>query len=217
MPVLFVITGSNGAGKSTIGSTFLPPKIKQAYAVFDGDKLASEKVRELHKKGLPYKEAKRIADEWINAYFIEQVKQALKNNDHFAYEGHFRYEYSWKTLQKFHKKGYELSLIFMGLSDPHLSELRVIDRAKFGGHNVPLYEIEMNFFGNLEKVNKHFKIFDELLFIDTSESFKHKILLEIKKSKVLFYTRSKDLPEWFKKHLPNLLKLIKTEEKLKDK
>lgn len=215
MPVLFVITGSNGAGKSTVGYTYLPPKIQQKYTVFDGDKLTSEKVRALHLSGKPYKEAKRIAEEWINEHFLEKANSALKNNDHFAYEGHFRYETSWKILKKFQQKGYKLSLIFMGVADPHLSELRVIDRARHGGHNVPPYEIELNFYGNLEKVNKHYKIFDELLFIDTSESLKQKILLQIKESQIISYISSKELPQWFIRFLPGLFKIIKAEERSK--
>ncbi|HEY2720692.1 MAG TPA: zeta toxin family protein [Chitinophagaceae bacterium] len=39
MPVLFIITGSNGAGKSTVGYTYLPEEIQKEYIVFDGDKL----------------------------------------------------------------------------------------------------------------------------------------------------------------------------------
>ncbi len=43
MPVLFIITGSNGAGKSTVGYTYLPPDIQKDHTVFDGDKNGSLK------------------------------------------------------------------------------------------------------------------------------------------------------------------------------
>jgi predicted ABC-type ATPase len=39
VPDLFIITGSNGAGKSTVGGSYLPESIQQNYNVFDGDKL----------------------------------------------------------------------------------------------------------------------------------------------------------------------------------
>jgi predicted ABC-type ATPase len=103
----------------------------------------------------------------------------------------------------------------MGLSDPHQSELRVIDRAKQGGHNVPLYEIESNFYGNLVMLNKHYKLFDELLVIDTSKSLQHNVLLHMRKSEVLSFTRLKDQPKWFIKFLPSLAKIIKIEESAK--
>jgi len=49
MPDLYVITGANGAGKSTVGFSYLP-KIKQDKCdVFDGDKLAMQKRTELYR------------------------------------------------------------------------------------------------------------------------------------------------------------------------
>jgi predicted ABC-type ATPase len=101
----------------------------------------------------------------------------------------------------------------MGLSDPDQSELRVLDRALHGGHNVPAYEIHSNFYGNLVMLNTNYKLFDELLVIDTSKSVQHEVLLQIHDSKVQFYTESSNLPFWFVKFLPRLTKIIMTEER----
>jgi predicted ABC-type ATPase len=46
MPELYIITGSNGAGKSTIGPDFLPNQIRQNCTVFDGDLLFMRKRSE---------------------------------------------------------------------------------------------------------------------------------------------------------------------------
>ncbi|MEO6329487.1 MAG: zeta toxin family protein [Ginsengibacter sp.] len=215
-PVLFIITGSNGAGKSAVGSTYLPLEIQKNYIVFDGDKLALQKRKELfpaHIKSL--KEARKSADEWMYKQFADQVKHAIKSSDHFAYEGHFRDKSTLQTPRKFKKRGYALSIIFMGLADPHQSELRVIDRAKQGGHFVPLYEIESNFYGNLIMLNKNYKLFDEIIIIDTSKSLQHKILLHLRNSEILFYTPLTNQPIWFTKFLANLAELIKEEENSK--
>jgi len=45
MPELYIITGSNGAGKSTIGTIHLPANIRDNYTVFDGDKLFTQKQK----------------------------------------------------------------------------------------------------------------------------------------------------------------------------
>lgn len=214
MPALFIITGSNGAGKSTVGHTYLPPEIQDKYTPFDGDKLVHDKKKELRKQIKSDKETGRIADEWIEEHFRETIKKVLATGDHFVYEGHFRNDESWQTPKKFKSKKYFLSLIFMGLSDTHQSELRVIERAKFGGHNVPPYEIEANFYGNLDKVNKNYKLFDELHVIDTSESLRHRVLLHVREGKVLSYVPSEQLPKWFTRFLPNLFKFIQGEEAL---
>ncbi|MDB5147657.1 MAG: hypothetical protein JWQ57_1677 [Mucilaginibacter sp.] len=47
MPNLYIITGSNGAGKSTAGQDYLPEEILQHYTVFDGDLLYTRKLNEL--------------------------------------------------------------------------------------------------------------------------------------------------------------------------
>lgn len=52
MPSLYIITGSNGAGKSTIGPDYLPQSVQESCNVFDGDKLFLEKQRDLWKSGI---------------------------------------------------------------------------------------------------------------------------------------------------------------------
>ncbi|MFI5137858.1 MAG: hypothetical protein ACHQIM_08515 [Sphingobacteriales bacterium] len=47
MPTLYLITGSNGAGKSTVGPDYLPENILGNHVIFDGDKLYTGKVSEL--------------------------------------------------------------------------------------------------------------------------------------------------------------------------
>lgn len=174
-----------------------------------------EKRRELLRSIRSLKEAGRQADEWMYKHFMERVKQAIATNDHFAYEGHFRDKSTLQTPRKFKKKGYYLSLIFMGLPDPHQSELRVIDRAIHGGHNVPLYEIESNFYGNLLMLNKNYKLFDEIIVVDTFKLMLHKVLFHMRHFKVLSYAPLSNQPAWFTKFLPKLSKIIKSEEKIK--
>ncbi|HRO70044.1 MAG TPA: hypothetical protein PK951_06680 [Chitinophagaceae bacterium] len=80
MASLFIITGSNGAGKSTVGYTYLPEEIQKKYTVFDGDKIALEKRKELLSSIKSVKEAKRLADAWTQEQFLGQVQTALKQN-----------------------------------------------------------------------------------------------------------------------------------------
>ena len=47
MPELHIITGSNGAGKSTVGPEYLPQHIQNTCTIFDGDKLFIQKRNEL--------------------------------------------------------------------------------------------------------------------------------------------------------------------------
>jgi len=49
MPDLYIISGSNGAGKSTIGQDYVPAHVLKDSSIFDGDKLYMQKHLELWK------------------------------------------------------------------------------------------------------------------------------------------------------------------------
>jgi predicted ABC-type ATPase len=212
MPGLYVITGSNGAGKSSFGVSYLP-EVLQAYPIFDGDKLFTAKRRQLYKTETPsFKEAGRMALEWLHEYFENCVKTAIKNNDHFVYEGHLPEDGNWVTPQRFKAAGYNIHFIFLGLKTIELSAERVFERAVMGGHNVPLYEIERNFTGNLFQLNKRYNTLDSLQVIDTSESMNPALLVVFLNGKLNYSIDKKALPDWFKLKLPAVYKSIANDE-----
>jgi len=176
MPVLYIITGSNGAGKSTVGPDYLPLAIQQTCKIFDGDKLFMEKQRELWRIGVKaHKEAKKIALAFVEETFDRLVEVAIGFNTDLVYEGHFTNDATWLIPKRFKANGYQINLIFFGLTNTDLSELRVIDRTKEGGHYVDPDTVASNFYGNLEKLNHYYPIFDSVQIVDTSET-EHKVL-----------------------------------------
>ncbi len=204
MPELHIITGSNGAGKSTVGSDYLPGYITKNLQIFNGDKLFQDKQKELWKQGMrAIKELKNISYEFVTTTFDALTEAALNNSANFAYEGHFTNEATWDVPRKFKAAGYSIHLVFFGLNDPELSQLRVVDRAKEGGHYVSSVEVEANFYGNLEKLNQHFEMFDTVQVVDTSET-EHLVLRTFTNGSVHSYIPYNKLPEWFGEHLSNM-------------
>jgi predicted ABC-type ATPase len=204
VPELHIITGSNGAGKSTVGYTYLPDYIQRACTVFDGDKLFLEKQRELLKdRKITPKEARNLANDWLIEYFQQQVDDALNSKNHFAYEGHFSEESSWNIISRFKSSGYSVHLIFFGLKDQDLSQMRVIEPTKSGGHYVQSAEIDRNFEGNLIMLDKHFELSDSLKIIDTS-LVEHRILITISRERTSQCVSMSELPHWFTKYLPRI-------------
>ena len=111
MPVLHIITGSNGAGKSSIGPDYIPYHLRDS--IFDGDKLFMEKRKEFWADGIrPHKECKILASEIVENTFDELVNSSLKNRTDFAYEGHFTNDATWDIPKRFKDAGYEINLIF---------------------------------------------------------------------------------------------------------
>ena len=208
MAGLYIITGSNGAGKSSFGASYLPKNL-QGYNIFDGDKLFMQKRRQVYPAQTPsHKEAGRIALEWLHEHFEECVARAIKDNDHFVYEGHLPEDGNWITPERFKAAGYDIHFIFLGLNNIALSATRVFERAVMGGHHVPPYEIERNFLGNLYQLNKRYSTLDSLQIIDTSESINPRLLAVFLNGNLNYSVYAEELPDWFKLKLPALYKKI---------
>jgi predicted ABC-type ATPase len=96
------------------------------------------------------------------------------------------------------------------LDDPDLSESRVTERVKTGGHYVPWLTIEDNFYGNLEKLNKYYSIINNLTIIDTSQA-KHIALAKFIDAQVVYCVDYNELPGWFISFLPALSEKIRSQ------
>ncbi len=110
--------------------------------------------------------------------------------------------------RRFKSAGFHIHLIYLGLATIALSELRVVDRAREGGHYVDPVTVANNFYGNLQQLNKHYLLFDTLQIIDTSES-EHKVLAVFAKGEIASAVSAAELPFWFVSSLPNLVQKIR--------
>ena len=207
MPQLFVITGANGAGKSTLSRSLLPIELAEL-EVFDGDKYFVTRLSEIFpSQNKSPKYAREMAFEATVKAFEELIEHSISKNQSFAYEGHFSSEAPWKTISRFKEHQYQIIMVFLMVDDLSLSQKRVIERVKTGGHYVTPLEIEKNYYGNLIQLNQHLDLLDELIVIDNSIAIEPKQITYISDKKC---TQSSEiLPEWLIKYLPNLNKLIK--------
>lgn len=208
MPNLHIITGSNGAGKSSVGPSYLPETIQTACTVFDSDKLFMEKKNALWEAGSKaIKENKKIANKEVADEFDRLVLDALNRRTDFVYEGHFTNDATWDIPKWFKDQGVSIHMIFFGLRDTDLSELRVVNRVREGGHYVDPAHLASNFYGNLEKLNVYYEMFDSLQIVDTSET-NPRVLCILETNNITSCVRHSDLPDWFKNNLPLLSERI---------
>lgn len=205
MPDLYIIAGPNGAGKSTAAEQYLPAKIFEKYIPFDSDKLKRVKQREFYLQVKSYKEAGKMADEFVDNEFDKQYKAALESKDHFVYEGHFTEDASWELPKRFQAEGYKVRMIFMGLDSVEKSNTRVTSRAMQNGHNVHPADIERNYYGNLDKLNEHYAFLDELVIVEASTG-DLKTIMKWDGKKVNVEIADSAIPEWVKKYLPDIYK-----------
>lgn len=98
-------------------------------------------------------------------------------------------------------------LLFLGLTNPDLSQVRVTGRVAKGGHFVDRLTIEANFIGNLEMLNRNFRFIDHLTIIDTSK-IQHIILATLNSGVVTSSVPAVILPDWFTAYLMDVAGLI---------
>jgi predicted ABC-type ATPase len=206
MPFLYIITGSNGAGKSSVGPNYIPLHLRES--IFDGDKLFMEKRSEYWRNGIKsHKECKKLAAEDVENTFDQLVNNALANRNDFAYEGHFTNDATWEIPIRFRDAGYEIHLIFFGLTDTMLSETRVTARSREGGHYVDPLTVAANFYGNLEKLDKYYSIFNSVTIVDTS-GIEHIGLTVLNNGQPSSAVPSYELPQWFLQNLQQITERI---------
>ena len=84
-----------------------------------------------------------------------------------------------------------------------LSQKRVTERVKTGGHYVTPTEIERNYYGNLIQLNQKYLLIDELIIADNTSIKAPNLLFHRVNNRHLF--KLDNLPDWYQKYLPNLM------------
>lgn len=172
------------------------------------------KRSELYQSGIrSHKECKKLAYEWLTTHFDSLVEDAIATRSDFVYEGHFTNDATWEVPKRFKEAGYEIHLIFLGVSNPGVSEQRVIARTKEGGHYVDPVTIADNFHGNPEKLDAYYMMFDSVQIMDTTQ-IEHEVLAVLENGIPVFAQTSALLPSWFTGHMPHITQRIAASEGL---
>ena len=156
MPHVIVIAGANGAGKSTVAPFLLRDKLGVSEFV-NADTLA---------QGLSAFSPEKVA---ISAgkIMLTRLNELAANEKDFAFETTLSTRSFVPRLKKMRENGYEFTLIFLWLADYDLAIMRVAERVRQGGHNIPKdtikrrYENSLrNFFGLYQPIADNWYFYD---------------------------------------------------------
>ena len=126
MPRLYIISGCNGAGKTTASYTMLPEMLDCSEFV-NSDEFA---------KGLsPFQPEK--ASIQAGRYMIAKTRYLLKKRLDFGIETTLATRTILKTVKMAQAAGYTVTLLYFWLNSPDLAVERVRARVEAGGHNIP--------------------------------------------------------------------------------
>lgn len=158
MKRLFIISGCNGAGKTTASYTILPEILKCEEFV-NADEIA---------RGIsPFNPD--AASIQAGRLMLNRIDELIRKGIDFAFETTLSTR-SYKNLVNVAQtNGYQVTLLFFWLRTTELAIKRVETRVKEGGHDIPKNVIIRRYENGLQNFFQIFEpIVDEWLFIDNS-------------------------------------------------
>ncbi len=182
---MVIIAGPNGAGKSTFYEKVLKvdPLLKKAPSI-NMDNIA----KEIANGDDPNK---HLVD--AGKIVIGELEKKLKSKKSFIYETTSSGRLHLKYMDRAKKAGFKIATIFIGLSSVELSHLRVQQRVREGGHNVPAEDIERRYPNIIKNFPEMLKRSDVSAVFDNSGKTPFKLIFLMDESK-LFIFRS--YPKW---------------------
>lgn len=170
MPVLYIISGCNGAGKTTASKTILP-EILNCREFVNADEIARG-LSPYNPEGVAFK-AGRI--------MLERIDDLLAEHVDFAFETTLATRSYVQLVKEAQQAGYSVVLLYLWLDTVELAKNRVRIRVKNGGHNIPIDVIERRYRAGLQNLfSLYLPVVNEWLLFDNSSSGPDKIAHGVK-------------------------------------
>ena len=160
MKRLYIISGCNGAGKTTASYTILPEML-DCNEFVNADEIA---------KGLSPFNPNKVAIK-AGRLMLTRIDELLESGVDFAFETTLATRSYVNTVKKAQEKGYLVTVLYFWLNSPELAVERVRIRVKEGGHHIPEETIRRRYeLGISNMFNLYIPIADYWMFIDNSKT-----------------------------------------------
>jgi len=159
-PKCWIIAGPNGAGKTTFALKYLP-EVAQCRRFINADLIAAGMA--------PLEpEAQRLA---AGRIFLQELERHVEARRDFGFETTLSGRSYLKLIQRLRAAGWRVELIYLALPSPEIARLRVAERVRHGGHDIPVADIGRRFTRSLENLLRHYaSLVDRCVcFLNTDE------------------------------------------------
>lgn len=155
---LYIISGCNGAGKTTASYSVLP-KLLDCKQFVNADEIA---------KGLSPFCPESVAIQ-AGKLMLLRIDELLEANETFSIETTLATKSYANLVRRAQEKGYAVTLLYFWLNSPELAVKRVARRVSEGGHNIPQDVIYRRYEKGIKNLTKIFiPIVDSWIVIDNS-------------------------------------------------
>lgn len=142
---LYIISGCNGAGKTTASYTVLP-EVLDCKEFVNADEIA---------RGLSPFNPESVAIE-AGRLMLSRIEELLERNESFSIETTLATKSYVNLVRRAQAKGYNVRLLFFWLRTPDLAFQRVSERVAKGGHNIPTDVIRRRYMAGISNLFRLF-------------------------------------------------------------
>ena len=133
-PVVHVIAGPNGSGKTTFATEFLP-KVVDCFEFVNADNIAA---------GLSPLAPSRAALE-AGKLVLRRIRSLSRERKSFGFETTLAGQTYVHLLKELRGRGYRIQIYFLWLRSVDLALRRVAERVRQGGHSVPDEDVKRRY------------------------------------------------------------------------
>jgi len=140
-PTCWIVAGPNGAGKTTFALEYLP-RIAECRVFVNADLIAA---------GLAplAPERRRVT---AGRIFLREIARNIAARRDFGFETTMSGRAHLRLVRRLKADGWRVELIYLALPSVEVATLRVAERVRHGGHDIPLPDIERRFVRSLDRL-----------------------------------------------------------------
>ena len=186
-PVLIVIAGPNGSGKTTITSRILKHEWLEGAIYINPDIVAQEKFGDWNSQEAVLKSIK----------YCESLREdCLQKKQSLIFETVLSAEDKIDFIKRAKEAGFFIRLFFVSTEHPSVNASRIARRVMKGGHDVPISKVISRYYKSIVNCMKASKYADRTYVYDnTEENCEAKLLFRMTDGKIA-KQYLEELPQW---------------------
>ena len=186
-PVLIVIAGPNGSGKTTITSKILRHEWLEGAVYVNPDQVAQDRFGDWNSPEAVLQAAQ---------YCEEQREACLQQGKSLIFETVLSSDGKVDFIRRAHEADYFIRIFFVSTAHPAINAARIAQRVMEGGHDVPISKVISRYYKSILNCKRVAAIADRVYVYDNSvDDAEARLLFRMTDGKP-FKHYTDDIPLW---------------------